>query len=59
MRLEVRLARLEHKQPRALSASVRRWLGWPVTDAELEADQPHAESDASALSAAAREWLGL
>ena len=59
MRLEARLARREQHRPEAISAAVRRWLGWPVTDAELAADQPRGPVDASGLSATVREWLGL
>lgn len=59
MRLETRLARLEEQQPGATSATVRRWLGWPVTDAEMAAENPPGAVDASALSAAVRKWFGL
>ena len=59
MNLSARLTRLEQQQPGATSASVRRWLGWPVTDAELAADHPADAVDVSTLSASAREWLGL
>ena len=59
MRLEARLARLEQQQPGTLSATVRHWLGWHVTDAELAADRPAGTADASVLSAGGPECLGL
>ena len=57
MRMEARIAKLEQQHP-VLSAQVRAWLGWPVSEEELAKPMAH-RADPAELRTELRDWLGL
>lgn len=62
MSIKRRLAALEQGSGQGmLSPSVRKWLGWPVTDTELAAEEPFdpAAVDSSGWTREMKTWLGL
>ena len=61
MRLSNRIAALERQGAADLSPRAKAWLGWPLTDAELQAfdTEPVNIDDTANLSTEARVWLGI
>ena len=57
MRMMTRIAKLEQQRP-VISARVRAWLGWPVTEEEL-AQTAEPMVDAATVRPELREWLEL
>jgi hypothetical protein len=59
--LNNRVSALERDAP-TLSAQVKAWLGWPLSDAErseAERDVDVAHINTSALSKEDQQWLGI
>lgn len=61
MRLSNRIAALERQGAADLSPRAKAWLGWPLTDVDLQAldTEPVSTNDTANLSTEARVWLGI